>query len=183
MAELTEKIKDYASSATIKHEMLMDKLSEFLTVEKGGAKLYQAALQQVRNPDVVSKFREFYEQTLKHQDILTRVVRDLGGDPSYMSRGALLAQQKAEALLQTMTMTDGITPKQAEINAMENIILAETKDHADWELLGKIARRTTDSGLSGILKPAVDEVEPEEDEHLTWTKQQMATMAINAMSE
>jgi len=43
-------------------------------------------------------------------------------------------------------MTNGLSDRVAEINSIENIILAETKDHADyWESLGKIARQTEDS--------------------------------------
>lgn len=60
---------------------------------------------------------------------------------------------------------------------IENIILAETKDHADWELLGKIARQSDDERIRNALKPAVEEVEPQEDEHLNWTKKQLARLA------
>jgi rubrerythrin len=183
MAELIEKVKDYASSADIKRDVLMDKLSEFLAVEKGGVKLYQSALQQVRDPDVVDRFRQFYEQTRKHVDILTRIITSLGGDPMFMSHGAKVAEQKAEALLETMTMSDGMSLKEAEINAIENIVIAETKDHADWQLLGHIARRSSDSHLRGILKPAVSEVEPEEDRHLEWSKEQMARLALVSLCD
>ena len=37
---------------------------------------------------------------------------------------------------------------------MENIVLAETKDHADWELLGKIPRQSSDDRIRDILKSA-----------------------------
>ena len=60
-----------------------------------------------------------------------------------MSTGAELADKKAKALLATMEGINGssvLSPKDAEINAIENILLAEAKDHADWELLGKIVR-------------------------------------------
>lgn len=71
--------------------------------------------------------------------------------------------------------------KAAELNAIENRVLAETKDHADWEMLGKIARQTDDPHLSDVLKLAVSEVEPEEDEHLNWTKVQMARLEFAAI--
>jgi len=180
MANVIEKAEDYLSSATISHEMLRDKLSEFLAVEKGGLKLYERALQNVHDPEVVNKFTTFREQTRKHESILIRVMQKLGMDPEYMSNGARLATEKAEALLKTME--NGLTGKTAEINAIENIILAETKDHADWELLGKISRQTNDSKIRDALKDAVSEVEPEEDEHLNWTKEQMSRLEINAIA-
>jgi rubrerythrin len=184
MAEIIEKVEDYVTRESFSHEMLMDKLSEFLAVEKGGVQLYEAALRVVQNEEVRNKFREFLAQTRKHEEILTRVINQLGGNPSEMSASAKIAEKKAKALLETMDASNGkiaLSPKEAEINAMENILLAETKDHADWELLGKVVRRTDDHKLSDILQPAVNEVEPEEDEHLTWTKEQMAKMAIESM--
>ena len=54
-----------------------------------------------------------------------------------------------------MTESKAKTPAEAELNAIENIVIAETKDHADWELLGHIAHRSEDSQLSQLLKPAV----------------------------
>jgi rubrerythrin len=183
MAEMMEKVKDYTTSANIKRPLLMEKLSEFLAVEKGGMKLYEAAIQQVRNRDVLNRFREFYQQTRRHVEILTRVITSFGGDPMQMSAGARVAEEKAQVLLKTMTVSDGMRPEEAEINAIENIVIAETKDHADWQLLSHIARRSSDSRIRDILKPAVDEVEPEEDQHLTWTNEQLAHMSLTSLTE
>ncbi len=183
MAEILEKVKDYTTSATFKRVQLMEKLSEFLAVEKGGVKLYEAAIQVVRNPDVLNRFHVFYQQTRKHVEILTRVISALGGDPMHMSPGARIADEKAQALLKTMTLSDGIRPDEAELNAIENIVIAETKDHADWQLLSHIAQRSSDAMLRDILKPAVAEVEPEEDDHLSWTKEQMAQLSLTSLME
>jgi hypothetical protein len=108
-------------------------------------------------------------------------MRSLGFDPQYMSSEARLAEEKAGAPLKTMTQADGLNAKAAELNAIENIIRAETKDHADWEMLGKIARQADDSQIRDVLKPAVSEVEPEEDDHANWTKTEMARRALNAL--
>ena len=60
-------------------------------------------------------------------------------------------------------------PEAAQLVACEAVVLAETKDHADWELLNKCAERAT--GTSGAaLKAACEEVEDQEDEHLYHTK-------------
>lgn len=179
MANIIEKAEDYLSSAKISREMLRDKLSEFLAVEKGGLKLYEVALTIVTDPEVSKKFHAFREQTRKHETILLRVISALGMDPTYVSAGAKVASEKAEALLKTMT--NGLSGEAAEINAVENIILAETKDHADWELLGKIARQSDEEKIRDVLKPAVSEVEPEEDQHLNWTKDQLGRLEMSAI--
>ena len=49
------------------------------------------------------------------------------------------------------------------------IVLAETKDHLDWELLGKCADEL--SGAQGnTLKSAYEKIEEQEDEHLYHTR-------------
>ena len=182
MSNVIEKVEDYVSSSSVSPEMLMEKLTEFLAVEKGGVKLYETALQIVRDPELQDTVRRFHEQTKKHVTILTRVIRDFGGDPETMTPAAKVATEKGEALLKTMSNPDRLSGKAVEINAIENIVLAETKDHADWELLGKIARRSKDEIIRDILKPAVDEVEPEEDDHLSWAKEQMAKLSFMSLA-
>ncbi len=183
MANIVEKAEDYVSSAKISRKVLHDKLSEFLAVERGGLKLYEEALRIVKDREVSKKFHEFREETRNHETILLRVLKQLGMDPEFESPGAKMAKKKAHGLLETMTSSDGLPAKAAEINAIENIVLAETKDHADWEMLGKIARQSDDERIREVLKPAVAEVEPQEDEHLNWSKQQMARLEFAAISQ
>jgi hypothetical protein len=48
-------------------------------------------------------------------------------------------------------------------------VLAETKDHSDWQLLGKIADHL--EGPKGdAVRAAYDQIEDEEDEHLYHSK-------------
>jgi hypothetical protein len=49
------------------------------------------------------------------------------------------------------------------------VVLAETKDHTNWELIGKVAEAAQDR-TSAVLKAAYDEVEEDEDHHLYHTK-------------
>ena len=180
MAELTEKVKDFFTSARINNSTLMGVLSEFLAVEMGGQKLYEKALGLVSDSEVRTKFREFHKQTLKHQKVLTDVIHRLGGNTRAQSPTAKVAAGKAQALLRSMD-ANGLSKDQAELNAIENIVLAETKDHADWELIGKIARQSTDDRLREILGAAASEVEQEEDEHLNWTRKKLGELQMEAL--
>jgi hypothetical protein len=53
-------------------------------------------------------------------------------------------------------------------------VLAETKDHLNWGLIGQVAKKTT-SEEGKALNEARDKVEPEEDSHLyhntDWTRE------------
>jgi hypothetical protein len=57
----------------------------------------------------------------------------------------------------------------AELVACECVVLAETKDHADWELLGECAQ-ALDGEAASVLTAAVEQIEDEEDEHLYHTQ-------------
>lgn len=65
-------------------------------------------------------------------------------------------------------------PEAAQLVAAECVVLAETKDHLNWELIGEVAKKAR--GEDGkALKEAHDEVEHEEDEHVYqttgWTRE------------
>jgi hypothetical protein len=53
--------------------------------------------------------------------------------------------------------------------ACEAVVLAETKDHADWELIGAAAKGA-EGPVAEALQAAYDEIEDQEDEHLYHTK-------------
>jgi hypothetical protein len=60
------------------------------------------------------------------------------------------------------------SPEGAQLVACECVVLAETKDHLNWELIGELAKNAT-KGQAKPLSTAHREVEPEEDEHLYHT--------------
>ena len=67
------------------------------------------------------------------------------------------------------TAREGGNPEAAELVACECVVIAETKDHLNWELMGKCATK-----LKGDKRKALSEacemVEDQEDEHLYHTK-------------
>ena len=102
MAELTEKVMDFFTNAEVNMDILKDVLSEFLTVELGGQKLYERALKLVFDSEVRTKFREYHRQTLDHQKVLIGIIHKLGGNPKFRSATAKIAGEKAQALLRTI---------------------------------------------------------------------------------
>jgi hypothetical protein len=49
------------------------------------------------------------------------------------------------------------------------VVLAETKDHLDWELLGEVAKELKGEEQEA-LRSAYEQIEDEEDEHLYHTR-------------
>ena len=56
----------------------------------------------------------------------------------------------------------------AQLVAAESVVLAETKDHLNWQLIGEAAKKAKGEEAKA-LKAAHKEVEKEEDEHLYHT--------------
>jgi rubrerythrin len=167
----------------MERQVLMDKLSEFLMVEQGGLELYRIALSRATNPEVRQRYQEFAEQTSHHRTVLVRLIEQLGGDPSYVSPTARLAQVKASSLLETTVRVDGLSQEELEANDLENVLLAETKDHADWHLLGQVVQQIDDYQVKTAIEEAVREVEPEEDSHLEWARDTLAQVALRMIMQ
>ena len=71
-------------------------------------------------------------------------------------------------------------PEAAELVACECVVLAETKDHLDWELIGRCAEKL--KGAEGkVLRDAYEQVEDDEDEHLYHTKGWCRELWIHAL--
>lgn len=183
MANVLESAKDWLVNSKIDHQQLLDKLSESMAVERDGQRLYEAAIQQISDRETAQRFQDFYQQTRRHQDIVAELINALGGDPSYMSPAARVAQRKAEALLRTMTEDRGLSLEERELNAIENIVLAETKDQMDWEVLVRIAIRAGNEALQSIMRRSANEVVREEKTHLQWAMKRFAELAMESLKK
>lgn len=144
-------------------------LYEALETEKGGVQIYETALRCALNEDLKKEWEEYLEQTENHVMVLIGVLKKLGLNPDQDTPGRQVVRHNGESLVRTMEMAlMAGKPSAAQIVAAECVMLAETKDHANWSLLGLIAENATGTEQQ-ILKKAHEEVEDEEDEHLYHT--------------
>ena len=162
-------------------QVLLDKLSEFLMVEQCGWQLYRVVGSRATDKELKERYQEFGQETDRHRTILTSLIRDLGGDPDYVSPTARVAQAKSEALLQSALVSGPLSPEEREASDLENVVLAETKDHADWELLGQLAEQLPSGKARKAIEAAVTEVGPQEDEHLGWAQAKLAGLGLKAI--
>lgn len=149
---------------------LKELLLQSLEHEKGGVLVYRTALECVINDDLREEWEEYLEQTENHVEVLTSVCNALELDPGERTPGCQVVQHVGKSLVQAMKMALAAgNPVAAELVACECVVLAETKDHADWELIGACAKAYDDqTGLA--LRAAYEKIEDEEDEHLYHTK-------------
>jgi rubrerythrin len=154
----------------LKQAQVKELLLQSLEHERGGIQVYETALKCVMNDELEEEFERYLEQTRNHERILLEVFEALSLDPEEDSPGRQVVKLLGGALVQAMRAAlQAGKPEAAELVACECVVLAETKDHADWELISKVAAKST-GAQQKILKAAAEEVEEQEDEHLYHSK-------------
>jgi len=138
--------------------------------ELGGERIYELAIEAAQNEDLKEEWEKYLSETLHHQEVLLDVIESMGLDPNTPTPGRAIVEQHADALVQIIT--DAIAagnPRAAELVAAECVVLAETKDHLNWELIGYVAKESN-GPWTKALAAAFEEVEHQEDHHLYHTK-------------
>ena len=154
----------------MKNQQLNELLYQALETELGGVEVYTTALRCVQNEELKEEWEKYLEQTRNHVQIVQNVMNELGLDPEIETPGREVVRHTGESLVKAMEMAlaEG-KPDEAQIVAAECVVLAETKDHLNWELIGEVAKKAK-ADVAKVLKAAHEEVEDEEDEHLYHTQ-------------
>ena len=155
-------------------------LQQMLETELGGVKVYETALTCVLNAELKEEWEKYLEQTKRHVVTVETLMKALGVAPQE-TPGRLVVRHIGGSLVAAMKLAKGSAPPEAaEIVACECVVHAETKDHANWELLS-----TYGEAAKGDEKKAIDaateEIEDEEDEHLYHSKGWCRELSIGAL--
>jgi hypothetical protein len=159
----------------MKNEQLHQLLYEALETEMGGVQVYKMAIQCAVNQDLKEEWEKYLEQTHNHEQVVRELLGKFSLDPQAETPGRKVVRHIGQSLVGAMEMAlKSGKPQAAQIVAAECVVLAETKDHLNWELIGQVATKT--KGEDGkALKEALEQVEEEEDEHLYhttgWTRE------------
>lgn len=156
--------------ASFNEAQLNELLHQALETERGGIQIYELAVQCAVNDDLRQEWQGYLDETRRHEQILLEVFAQAGLDPEQQTPGQKIVGHLGKSLVQAMAMAQKAgDPAAAELVACECVVLAETKDHANWELIGHVVKHGR-SDLIKTLKAAHDEIEPQEDHHLYHTK-------------
>jgi rubrerythrin len=155
---------------SMKDEQVRELLYQSLETELGGVQVYTTALRCVENDDLKEEWEKYLEQTKNHVQIMEDVLTKLDLDPNEETPGRKVVRTIGEALVESMEMAlaEG-EPGAAQLVAAEAVVLAETKDHQNWHLIGEVVKKVKGE-VAKVLKEAHDQVEDQEDEHLYHSK-------------
>jgi rubrerythrin len=150
-------------------EQIKELLYQALETEIGGQDIYKTAIKCAANDEAREEWEKYLEETEGHERILREVFDQLDLDPEEETPGREVVRHIGESLVQAMEMAmQAGDPEAAQIVAAECIVLAETKDHSNWELIGVVSKKAKGE-MKSALKEAFDQVEEQEDEHLYHT--------------
>ena len=140
-------------------------LYQALETELGGVKVYRTALRCALDLDLLEEWQKYLGQTERHVEVVRGLLAARGLDPELETPGRQIVRHKGGALITAMEMALRWSPPEAaQLVAAECVVDAETKDHANWELLGRF--ESSHAGLASALAEACAEVKEEEGEHL-----------------
>lgn len=156
-------------------------LYQWYETELGGIQIYTTALKCAINEDLKEEWEEYLSQTEHHVEVVEGCFEKLGLDKKAETPGRGVVRHIGESLVKAMEMALAAGNKEgAQLVAAECVVLAETKDHLNWHLIGELAAKET-GDTKKILNEAVEEVEDEEDEHLYHTQGWCRELWIDSM--
>ena len=155
-------------------------LQQMHETELGGVKVYEAALTCVLNSDLKEEWEKYLEQTKRHVEVVLKLMQALGVVP-LETPGRLVVRHIGVSLVAAIKLAKRTAPPDAaEIVACECVVHAETKDHANWELLSTYGQ-STEGDEKKAVDSATEEIEDEEDEHLYHSKGWCRELAIASL--
>lgn len=165
----------------MQEKQLNELLYQALETELGGLQVYKTAIQCAVNEDLKEEWEKYLEQTSRHVEVVQDILNTMGLDPQTETPGRKVVRLIGESLVKAMEMASSEGDKAAaQIVATECVVLAETKDHLNWELIGESAKKAKGE-TAKILKNAHKEVEEQEDEHLYHTQGWSRELWIEAL--
>lgn len=162
-------------------DRLQELLLQALETELGGVQVYETALRCATQPELREEWEKYLEQTKEHVQKVRELCEACGVDPEQESPGRGVVRHLGESLVVAMDLAlEAGDPDAAQVVACECVVLAETKDHANWELLGEAGKQLKGEERAAVEK-AHEEIEEQEDEHYYHTKGWCRELWITAL--
>ena len=162
-------------------QVVKELILQSLEHEMGGVKIYETALKCAQNEDLKEEWEKYHQETEHHVQVLQDVCAQMQIDAEEQTPGRKIVHDMGASLVAAMEAALGTGDEaQAECVACECVVIAEEKDHSNWQLIGEVAKKMT--GAEGkALKEAHKEVEDQEDEHYYHSKGWMREISMQAL--
>jgi rubrerythrin len=157
-----------------------DLLSAVLAHERCGVHLYRSVAARTGLAELRERYEHFGAETLEHVGLLEELIVGAGGDPFYVSPAARATEKAGAGLVESTYLISGsVDVVTAELAMLEAVLLAETKDHGNWELLAQLAAEMAPGKVRDQFAAVTAEVLAQEDEHYTWARDRRASLLFD----
>jgi len=162
-------------------QMVKELLLQSLEHEQGGVKIYETALKCAQNEELKEEWQRYHQETEHHVQVLHDVLSQMQLDPQEQTPGRKIVHDMGASFVAAMEAALGAgDPGMAECVAAECVVLAEEKDHSNWQLIGEVAKKMTGAEAKA-LKAAYQEVEDQEDEHYYHSKGWLRELSMQSL--
>ena len=157
-----------------------DLLSACLAHERCGAQLYRSVAGRTADAELRAQYEHFGAETREHVERLEQLIAAADGDPQYVSASARAAEKAGAGLLESTYLLGGsLDPMTAELVMLEAVMLAEAKDHSNWELLAQLASTMADGALRRRMQTVTTDVLAQEEQHYRWAHDTRARLLLS----
>lgn len=176
---LDEDLAAMAEGTGLNGPFVADMLSDMLMHERCGYHLYRSVAGRSNNPMLKARYEEYGAETETHIAILEELITELGGDPGYTSPMARSTEKHDFGALEgSFILSGSVDLMDQEMVMLNAVVLAETIDSANWETLGALAESLADGAVKDAMTRAVEQVLPQEAEHIGWARQMRQQMMM-----
>jgi bacterioferritin (cytochrome b1) len=154
---------------------VVDVLSERLTFERAGVKLYDHIIEKMRQSNerpiakMLDQMVEHRDQEKEHEEWLEEQIRGLGGDADGKTEKALLVERESKGIEEVILGHDATLPQM-----FHALMAAELVDNAGWDLLVELADEADDRPAKKAFKKRLHE----EEEHLLFVRRALEKFAM-----
>lgn len=162
---------------------LADLLSACLAHERCGVQLYRSVGGRTGDATLRERYAAFGAETEEHVGILEALVAGAGGDPQYVSPAARATEKAGAGLVGCTYLLGGsIDVAAQELAMLEAVMLAEAKDHANWEVLSMLAGQMAAGDVRDAFTNATAQVLVQEETHFGWARDTRAQLLLTQVA-
>ncbi len=159
------------NSAQVK-ELLLQTLES----ESGGVEVFTTARRCALDPELEELWECHLAQTRAHVSAVRGLLDTFGIDADELSSGRVEVREMCGSIVRVIeNASDSGSPEAAQIVAAECVVLAATKSHHFWGLIGEVSKKIGEGPEAEAMRAVHARIEPEADEHLrssqAWSRQ------------
>lgn len=152
---------------------LLDFLSEMLVLQKNSIRLMTLARDRAFSPDIHQWLDQFVDATESRCDQIRTIIRDLGGNPVFVSPAAQVQQQRIEATLQL-----AVPSRLQQLCDIENCWYASLQENVHLAFLRSILPFLDSVHAQDRLEGLLEDTAREQEDRLEWLQQALHRLLL-----